>query len=410
MLKKMRWRFIRAAMAAFFAVIFILLCGINLWNYQNTTQQQDRTLESLLTLNIREQRPLLSEEMPPPDGGLPFGDFSPEIKYMMRFFVVYCDASGEIERIDQDHIASVSDENAAAFAKQVLKREKANGYYEGYRYLVQHTDDGTVLIFLNSERELQSMKSLLFITGLVALCCLLVVFMLVLVFSRRAIAPYACNIETQKRFITNAGHELKTPLTAISTSADVLAMEIEENEWVKNIQFQSERMSILISDLIALSRLDEAQPLPNKTAFSLTDAIWELSESFAAAADANQKEYVQHIEENIQMFGDKSAIQQVVSILLDNAVKYTEPHGKIRLDVIRKQRKIEIAVYNTCQIQNYQDINRVFERFYRLEEARSPSNSYGLGLSIAKAIIENHNGTITAESPQGNSLLIRIRL
>lgn len=409
MLKKMRWRFIRAAMAAFFVVIFTLLCGINLWNYGNITQQQDRTLKMLLTFDTKEHRPSPGEGAPPPNVSLPFGDFSPEIQYMVRFFAVYCDASGNIERINQDYIASVSDEDAEAFTADILKTEKTNGYYKGYRYLVEESATGKILVFLNSEREIQSMKSLLFITGLVAIGCLIVVFILVVIISRHAIAPYLRNIETQKRFITNAGHELKTPLTAIATSADVLALESADNEWVKNIQFQSKRMSKLISDLIALSRLDEVQPLPNKTAFSLTDAIWELSESFASIAAAGQKEYIAHIEDEIQMVGDKSAIQQVVSILLDNAIKYSDPNGKIRLNVTRKQRKTEITVYNTCHIQNYKNINRIFDRFYRLEEAHSSRSSYGIGLSIAKAIIENHNGTIHAESKNGNDLLIRIR-
>lgn len=194
--------------------------------------------------------------------------------------------------IDQDFIASVSEDDAASYAEKALAHGKEHGYQNGYRYLVQHSDDGTLVIFLNSERELQTIRSLLLITAAIAIICLLVVFVLVLIFSRRALRPYVRNMEAQKQFITNASHELKTPLTSISTSADVLAMEYEQDEWVENIQIQTARMSKLISNLVTLSRLDEENPFPEKQEFSLSDAVWEASEPFTATARARGKEYL----------------------------------------------------------------------------------------------------------------------
>lgn len=406
MIRNMRWRFIGAAMAAMAAVVLVLLCVINLLNYRNITRQQDETLR--LLWEMEQNGPAPPRQDPRAPGG--FERFSPEFQYMTRFFVVYMDENGQVLRVDQDNIASVSREEAIEYAGRALRSGAGSGYRGDYRYLVVSTGEGSAAIFLNSERELSVIRSLLVTTVLVAAVSLLVVFLLIAALSRRAVAPYVRNIETQKRFITDAGHELKTPLTAISTSADVLAMEAGENEWVKTIQLQSARMAKLIADLIALSRLDEARPLPNKAEFSLTDAVWELSESFAAAAEAGRKEYVQHIEDGVRLFGDKDAIQQLVSILLDNAVKYTEPGGKIRLDVTRRRRRVEISVYNTCRIQDRENIGRIFERFYRLEASRGSPGGYGIGLSIAKAIVENHGGSISAECQGGNSLLIRARL
>ncbi len=401
MLKKMRKRFILAAMAAFSAVVIGLLCIVNIWNYREVTKRQDETIQTILNFENNSQ-----PDSPPP---MAFGNFSEEVKYMIRFFAVSCDTNGEVIHIRRDYIASVSDEDATGYAHHILTKDRTSGYYRGYRYSVVEQGNETLIVFLNSEKELQAVTSLFRLTSIVAVCCLLVVFILINLLSYRAIAPYVRNIETQKQFITGAGHELKTPLTAISISADVLSLEMEDNEWVQNIRLQSGRMSKLIADLITLSRLDEEKPYPNKSDFSLSEAIWEISEPYAAVMAVSGKEYVQHIKNDISMFGDKSAIQQMVSILLDNAKKYSQPNGKIRLDVTKKQRKIEIAVYNTCQIEHYENIGKIFDRFYRLDETHSTGDSYGIGLSIAKSIVENHHGTITAESEQGHNLLVRVR-
>lgn len=402
MLKKMRWRFISAAMMAFSVVVAALLCIINIWNYKDVTNRQDEIIQTII--DIENSSPPIKSKPPIPHQG-----FSDEVGYMTRFFAVLCNENGEVTDIRRDYIASVSDETAASYAHSVLEKRNTSGYYEGYRYTALDMNGKTFVIFLNSEKELQNVYSLLRITSVVAVCCLIVVFILVNALSRRAIAPYVRNIETQKKFITGASHELKTPLTAISTSADVLTFDLPDNEWVKNIKLQSARMSKLIANLITLSRLDEENPYPDKTTFSLTEAIWEISEPYAAVAKASGKEYVQHIENDITMFGDKRAIQQMVSILLDNAKKYSPPDGKIRLDVIKRQKKTEISVYNTCHIEHYENINRIFDRFYRLDETHSSRDSYGIGLSIAKAIVENHHGTIHAETHNGENLLVRIR-
>lgn len=401
MLKKMRRRFIGAAMAAFTAVVLVLLCIINVWNFGNITRQQDETLQNLLELENQGKPPLPGDDVHAPP---PFGRFSPEVQYMMRFFVVYSDAEHKVLEFKHDYIASVSEDEAISYASQVLEKDNTSGYFEGYRYLVDETEHGSVTIFLNSERELQSMKSLLAITVAVALCCLLAVFILVVALSHRAIAPYVRNIETQKRFITDAGHELKTPLTAISTSADVLAMEIADNEWVQNIQFQSGRMAKLIAGLVTLSRLDEERPFPDMTEFPLSESIWEIAEPFASLAEANGKEYVQRIEDNLVIRGDKNAIQQMVSILMDNALKHSDDNGKIRLDVEKKHRRIEIRVYNTCNMSNAKDTDRLFDRFYRSDSSRNSRDSYGIGLSIAKAIAENHGGTIRVETTDNTAI------
>ena len=365
--------------------------------------------------------------MPPdkPDGeagtALPDGDvpaprigggknFSPEVPYMFRYFSVRYDADGQLSQVDQDFIASISRGEAEAYAADVLALSRQHGYYKGYRYLVSASDGGTSVIFLNSERELHSIRALFWITAAVAGGCLVVVFLLVLLFSRRAIAPYMRNLAMQKQFITNASHELKTPLTAISTSADVLAMEYEDDEWVKNIQSQSVRLSRLISDLVTLSRLDEENPFPERTEFSLSDAVWETAEPFTSLARSRGRSYTQNIEDGLTMTGDRAAVQQTVSILLDNANKYTPEGGSISLSARRAGRKNEIIVSNTCEGAESIDVTRLFDRFYRADESHSTRiGGTGIGLSIARATAEAHGGTIEA-SVNGDTITFRVKI
>lgn len=241
--------------------------------------------------------------------------------------------------MNQDFIASISKSDAEAYADTVLKSGKMHGYESGYRYLVSSTENETVVLFLNSEREIQTMRSLLWITLAIAGLCLVVVFGLVVLFSRRAITPYLKNMEAQKQFITNASHELKTPLTAISTSADVLAMEHDGDEWVHNIQTQTGRLSKLITNLVTLSRLDEEDPFPVRTEFSLSDVLWEISEPFVSLAQAKGKTYTQDIADGLTVTGDRTAIQQMISILLDNALKYSPDGGSISLTARRSGKR-----------------------------------------------------------------------
>lgn len=405
MLRKMQRRFVLAAMAAFGAVMLVLAVGINIANYYRMAVSQDKMLEgiyeydSMTASQSETERPPLSEM--PWAGG-------PEADFTTRFFVVHCDEKGSIVFVAREYISSVDEETAKEYAEEILSGGHAKGYYGEYRYLVKTEETGVAVVFLNVSGELQFRQSLLLVTVCVCIASLLAVFALVLLFSGRAIRPYAANMERQKRFITDAGHELKTPLTSIATSADIAAMEYEGDEWIANIQKQTVRLTKLVGNLVTLSRLDEEAPLPEKTAFSLSDAAWEIAEPFAALAKAEGKNYVQRIQDNLQLEGDKNAVQQLLSILLDNAVKYSDAGGEIRLDIYRRHNKLCLEVYNTCERMETKNLNRLFDRFYRPDESRSThTGGFGIGLSIARAVAEAHGGKITVSSPDGASIRFR---
>lgn len=407
MLRKMQRRFIAAAMTAFGTVMAVLVIVINIVNYCQTTSRQDDLAGNLLR---HERKAAADPQKPrPPFPDMPGG--GPEAEFTTRFFVMYCGADGNIKAVSRDHIASIDEETAREYTEAVLEKGKEKGYYGDYRYHVNREEAGATVLFLNASHALQSIKSLFFLSIVIGIGSILVVFILIIFFSGYAIRPYVKNIERQKRFITDAGHELKTPITSIATSADIAAMEYEGDEWISNIRKQTARLTRLVSDLVALSRLDEEMPFPEKAGFSLSDAAWETAEPFAVLAKANGKRYRQRIEEGLKLYGDREAIQRMISILLDNGIKYSEEGGEISLDIYRRRRKIYIEVFNTCSLPDGSDLNRLFDRFYRLDESRAAhTGGTGIGLSMARAIAEAHGGRIGVESEAGKSICFQVVL
>lgn len=404
MLKKMRRRFILAAMAAFGTVMAMLLAGINLVNFYRTTSVRDQMAANLLG---REQRAFHRPQAPlPPMEDMPGG--GPEAEFTTRFFAAHCDPEGRILFIARDHISSIDEDMAGEYTGKVLSGEKTKGYYKEYRYLVSRDERGITVLFLNVADSLQFMRSLFFVSLGTGAGSLVLVFLLVLFFSRYAILPFAENIERQKRFITDAGHELKTPIASIAASADAAAMEHEGDRWIENIQKQTVRLGRLVNDLVALSRLDEEAPFPEKEDFSLSDAAWEAAEPFAALAQARGKRYAQRIEDDLVLHGDRDSVRRLISILLDNAVRHSDEGGDIRMEVCRKRGRACIQVENSCSLPQTQDLSRLFDRFYRVDQSRSArTGGTGIGLSMAQAIVQAHGGRIQAKRPDGERILIK---
>lgn len=402
MLKKMRRRFILAAMTAVFTIVAILSFMVNLWFTKSITHQLDSTLVELLASEQRSQDPFRN--------GFPGNNSFPERPYMTRYFAVTFGDGGTVTHISREYIASITYDTAVEYATNVMARGHEFGFYKGYRYVVSQSG-ARIVVFLNAEIEMEARSAVLIASCTVSAMCMLLAFIIVLLLSKRAIDPYMRNIERQKQFITDAGHELKTPLTAIAASADVLALENDNNEWVGTIQTQVQRLSKLVNGLVTLSRLDEEQPRLEHTDFSLSDVIWEIAEPVASIAASKGLSFEQDIADGMIMRGDRDSMAQLVSILLDNATKYCLPNGLIRLKAYKMHRDNIIEVYNTCKLSDPQHIDRLFDRFYRPDQSRASSTGgNGIGLSIAKAIAETHKGTITALTNGGEDICFVVKL
>lgn len=406
MIKKMRRRVIVAAMLAFFAVIMMIAILVNAVNYGIVTRRSDETLAAILSYEDKASDKQGPKGPPPgPFMGLP----DVEANYMTRFFIVRFDSEGNVVFTSTDYIAAVDSEDAVEMARRVLVGSKQRGYMKAYRYVKASKGNETEVVFLNTGREQQSMLSLLILTVVVSLVSLLIVFVLVTIMSKRAIRPFANNIRQQKQFITDASHELKTPLTSISTSLDVITMEHGEDEWTQNIRNQTSRMTEFVGKLVTLSRFDEDMPLPNKERFSLSEAAQAVAGVFKPRIDAHEKKFTTDIEDGVSVLGDEEAVRQMLSVLLDNAVRYSDEHGEIRLSVFKKRNRAYIEVFNTCSYDKVPDVDRLFDRFYRPDESRnSETGGNGVGLSIAKAVAQAHGGKIEAICPSGKTMTIRI--
>ena len=426
MLKQMRRRVILAAMLAFSAVIALIAILINVVNYCVVTDRADETLSAILAFESQgESEGQVSQKdrppgsppgapVPPDDSERPpmkpfMGLPDVEDNYMTRFFTVRFDHERNVIYISTGNIAAIGEEEAVAYAEKVLEKAADHGYMKEYRYVRNESGRGTVVICLNTMREQRSMRTILVLSLIVSVVSLLIVFILVEVFAGRAIRPIANNIRQQKQFITDASHELKTPLTSISTSLDVITMEHGEDEWTENIRKQTGRMSKLVSELVTLSRLDEEAPLPNKEHFSLSSVALEIADVYRPQAKAHEKKLSVEIAEELTMFGEKDAIRQMLSVLLDNALRYSDANGEIRFSAYKKRNHIHIEVFNTCQYETPPDTERLFDRFYRPDSSRSTeTGGNGVGLSIARAVVQTHGGRISAACPSGKTMTIRI--
>ena len=314
-----------------------------------------------------------------------------------------------------DNIAAVDESDAESYAEQIITDGIEKGFIDIYRYMVVDCDDetgGSRIIFVDCRQEIESFKNTLVYSVGVSLLGFLAVFTLVLFWSKKIFKPVAESYEKQKRFITDASHEIKTPLTIIDANTEVIEMMEGENEWTKSTRKQVARLTSLTEKLVFLSRMDEESTKLTMCEFSLSDAVLDTAEPFKAVAQTKDKKLEINVDEGISYVGDEKTIRQLISILLDNAMKYSESSISITLKTSGRNRMI--TVWNTVDEstnikKGRQDI--LFERFYRADSSHnSKTGGFGIGLSAAYAIVRAHKGRISARSEDGRSIEFMIVL
>lgn len=272
-------------------------------------------------------------------------------------------------------------------------------------------EDGELNICAVEISREKSMLSNLIITFIyVGVLALFIIFLISLYFANRAIKPVSEAWEKQNRFIADASHELKTPLTVINTNADVLLSRFdstigEEKKWIYYIKDEAQRMTRLTNDLLLLARLDNGNNEMQKTEFSLSETVETVILTMEAVLYENNLKFTSDIAEGIKICGNPDSIKQLVMILMDNAVKYTPKGGTIGIVLKKKEGKSVLTVSNTGQPLPHEERKRIFDRFYRADESRTRSSGgYGLGLAIAYSICRSHGGHISAESADGKNI------
>lgn len=402
MKKILRKKFILFAMSAVTILLAVLIGAINGFSWMILDRQSDAILHTLVH----------------GDGGFPHREEpqrrpfapSPDMDTIKsaRFFLVHMDKDGRILDVNTDQIWSVDREKASQYAGEITDTW---GKIDGYKYEVKQLGTDRLIFFVDTSGQLRIFFMVLSISSAIALACWLAVFLFVVLLSGRAVRPILAGIEKQKQFITNAGHELKTPLAIIQSNNDAATLIQGETKYSKNIRLQTQRLNVLMTNLLTLAKLDEEIKLPRERV-DISEEICGMLPSYEDEAHDRELTMSAAIQPDISMQVHRDTFLQMISVLLDNAVKYTAKGGTIRFSVKRESDHIWIVEENPCDIPANVDPERLFERFYRGDDARtqnSTASGYGIGLSAARAIAETFGGKLTAEYPKPGTIRFTAR-
>ena len=464
MIKKLKIRFIVLAMVSLTVLLSVIVAGMNMINYSKIVSDADTKLE---VLEENSGRIMLEDRLNPfsdfenffdddyyndDDDRILFGHRGPGGRSMTRdeaeesrFFMVTVDESGSVLRTYIDRISAVDSADAAAYALKALSSGKEAGFVGEFRYAVSDSSNGVLVTFLDCGRTLGSFRSFLGASIMMSLAGLVAVFFVILYFAGRIVRPVAESYEKQKRFITDAGHEIKTPLAIIKANVDLMDMEIDseaENKGGESISYdmanslrenlgdiddQITRLTGLTNDLVYLSRMEEADNSLVMTDVPLSDIVTESVESFESLAWERGKAIAGDIAPDVTIKGSTKELEKLMSILIENAIKYSIPPRTIDCSgeedgmpvppeisvILRKEgRNAVLEVRNETENELTNEmLSHVFERFYRTDSSRnSATGGHGIGLSMANAIVNAHGGKITAQTDTGHDFKVTATL
>lgn len=453
MVKKLRRRFIAVTILSVFSTITLLTIIINGISYQNVLDRSDWTLsvlaanhgtfpESLLikerhnsvevsgsgdvkeksTIIVQKKR-RFSKLNPNDDSNDRSYIFRIQLDnkartsaqpFETRYFSVLTNSDGTLREVDSSQLLAVNKDALESIQKKAERKLSKDGkcaFIEDFRCTRVTGKNGTRYIYLDCSRSLDNFRAFRNVSILVCLIGVTIISALITFFSGKILRPVAESYEKQQRFITDAGHEIRTPLTIINADVSVLEMEQEgdeTNEWLEDIRQQTRRLSNLTEELVYLTRMEEVQKTSvNMKRLNFSKIVGDVAHSFESRALVSEKKYDCSVAEDLFLRGDESALRKLVSILLDNAFKYSSDSGDIRLRFYRQGKNIFLTVSNSVDEIPKDSIPHLFDRFYRADSSRnSETGGHGIGLSIAQAVVRAHGGKIVAYTPDGKTLRI----
>lgn len=400
MTRTLQRKFVVTAMVAITVLILFLLGAINVANIVIVGNQIDRTLHVVSEHegSAGELRPLPDSVTPRPFMDAPKNDYDTIMS--SNFFVVRFDRNGTILSTDVSRTSAITEEEAETLALRIYESGKESGRTGRFRYLLAASPTGRVctLVFLDTSGENLSYIRVLLLSGAVGLVCWGLMLVLVIFLSRRAIRPIVENMEKQKQFVTNAGHEIKTPLAIIQSNTEAMELYNGETKWSRNIKEQTVRLNGLMKNLLTLARMDEGAGQARAEEFSLSDLMAQAVWSFSQPVEVRRITLQVDLQPEIRLRADPTQMEQLLSILLDNAVKYTNQGGTIWISLRREDKRVRFSVQNTCETLPDAPPEKLFDRFYRSDAARTQkTGGYGIGLAVAQSIAAANRGTLRAE-------------
>ena len=414
--RRLRRKFILVAMGAVTVVLTLIIAGINVVNYSHVCKMADARLDYILAGKDGTDW----EDEPKTDPGSGgdantgmvadgnqagaraghFEGMTAESPFDTRYFTVTL-VDGQVVDVNTARIAAVGAKRAARIATELDSKGLTSGFSGNYRYTTTVQGEETTYVFVDCSRELASFHS--FLSASVAISCIgwLAVLAIVTVASGAVIRPMVESYSKQKRFITDASHEIKTPLTVIDAANEVQEIESGESEWTQSIHEQVARLTALTERLVFLARMDEGSAGFTMASIDLTEAVDKAAAPFESVAVSRGKRLSTSIASSVRAHADAAAVAQVVELLLDNATRYASEGSVIELSLRSVSRgagkgAAELVVSNVVDELPEGDLDRLFDRFYRADVSRSSkTGGSGVGLSVVRAIAEAHGGSAT---------------
>ena len=402
MFKSLRRKFVTTAVGSVAIVIAILAIALNFINFNKLEERIDTTL-----LDASRSQALIKIFAEDGDDLVITKNSSSATEYN-GFSIAKVDNNGRIIKAYRDDSLIADQDDLQSKVIEALEKGKTSGFIGSYRFLKVETNVGNLILFLNCQRELDSYESFVKNSVLISIGVILSVLVLIILVSKRVIAPIQETYLKQKQFITGASHELKTPLAIISSNADVLEMMNGDSKWTQNIHNQVDRLSSLVSSLVVFSRMEE-KDIVERTHFDLSEALKLRIEDFDELANFQKKNIIADVDPNLNYYGEKDSIIQLMDILLENAIKYAPEDSDISVKLNKNRKHATLKVSNKANVKKG-DLSKVFDRFYRLDESRNSAiKGYGIGLSMAQLIAEKHKETIQAYAPEDGIFKIEVR-
>ena len=405
MFKKSRAKIVAAIMSILVLLWVGTLGVIYASSYFEMSKQNQEMLQAHAEMYVLPQS--FDGKMPPERpmrGGNP--DFNPDFDsespmfQLSTFYTVAISYDGEILEIKNESPTVHSDDDLKKLAQSVIKSNKQYGTDENLAFYKTDKGGYTLVTFMDNTVVNESAMTLFRYTLIFGGVALVLFFFLAIFLARKIVNPLEESYQKQKQFISDAGHELKTPVSVVSANAELLSREIGDNQWLQNIQYENERMGMLVAQLLDLARTENVTPQMEHIDFSRLVAGEALP--FESVAFEQGLVLNSNIAGGIGVEGDSTQLKQIVSILLDNAIRHSKERGEVWLSLTKKHGFAKLSVINKGKEIPAEQREQIFERFYRVDTARNGEDKhYGLGLAIAKAIAVSHKGHIEIECFNG---------